>query len=125
MNRLLPIDPVPEIFALKHLLQRHHAVEANDLFELHWFEPFAVRDDARASGIEHLECLLAIGLGVGHDLFAAQLWASRGPAARVADHRSEIADDQNRLMTEILKLPQLPENQRVAKVKIRTRGIDP
>ena len=48
-----------------------------------------------------------------------------GAAARVADHRSEIADDQNRLMTEILKLPQLPEDQRVAEMKIRTGGIDP
>src|SRR5205814_1441827 len=108
--RLLPVDSVPEIFALEHLLQRHHAIEANDLFELHGFEPFAVGEDARPRRIEHFEGLLAIRFGVGHDRFAAELWASRGPAARVANHRSEIADNQNRLMTEVLKLPQLPED---------------
>ena len=125
VDRLGLIDPITKIFALKHLLQRHHAVQADDLFELHGFEPFAVRDELRASGVEHLERLFTIRFGVGQDLLAAELGAGGGAAAGVADHRSKIADNQNCFVTEILKLPQLPENQRVAQMKIRTRGIDP
>ncbi len=47
-----------------------------------------------------------------------------GSSARIADHRGEIADDQHRLMSEILKLPQLSKNQRVTEMKIGTGRIN-
>ena len=34
-----------------------------------------------------------------------ELRAGRGAPARVADHRGKVADDQDRLVTEVLKLP--------------------
>src|SRR5215475_9670103 len=47
------------------------------------------------------------------------------PTARVSDHSGEIADDENCLMPEVLKLPQFSQNNCVPKVNIRRRRVDP
>ena len=48
-----------------------------------------------------------------------ELRPGHGTSARIADHRGEIADDQNGLMSEILKLPKFPKDQSVTEMKIR------
>ena len=58
VDRLLLFDPVPEIFALQHLLQRDAAVQADDFVEGHFLEPIAVKDDSRPARIENFEGLL-------------------------------------------------------------------
>jgi hypothetical protein len=47
-----------------------------------------------------------------------------GPTARVANHSSEIADNENSLMSEILKFPQLPQHHCVTEVNVGCRWID-
>ena len=53
-----------------------------------------------------------------------QVRPCNGATARVADHSGEIADDENCLVPEVLKLSQFSQNNRVAKVNIRCRRID-
>src|SRR5215471_4125754 len=47
------------------------------------------------------------------------------PATRVANHSGKIADDENRLMSKVLKLSQFSQNNRVAKVNIRCGRVYP
>ena len=122
---MLLVDPRLEIFALQHLLQRHAAVQANHVFERHRAEPVAVAHRFCARRIENLERLLAISCRVCHHFLMRQMRPRNGAAARVADHSGEIADDENRLVTEILKLPQFSQNNRVPKMNIGCRRIDP
>ena len=105
-DRVLFFDPRLEIFALQHLLQRHAAVQANHVFERHDAKPVTVADCLRAFGIKNLKRLLAISLRVCNHFLMRQVRPRHGPAARVANHSGEIADDQNRLVPEILKLSQ-------------------
>jgi hypothetical protein len=50
--------------------------------------------------------------------------ARRGAAAWIANHPGEIADDENSLVTEILKLAQLAQNDGVTQMNIGRRWID-
>ena len=54
-----------------------------------------------------------------------QVRSRHGPAARVANHSGKIADDQNCLVPEVLKLPQFSQNDRMAKVNIRCGRVHP
>ena len=107
-----------EILPLQHLLQRHAAIQANHVFERHDTEPVPVADCFCAFGIKNLECLLAISLRVFGYLLMRQVRPRNGSSARVANHSGKIADDENCLMSEVLKLPQFSQNNRVAKVNI-------
>ena len=104
-NRLLIIDPSPEILALQHLLQRHTAIQANDVFERHRSKPVTIADGFGARRIQNLECLLTVTCGIRHDFLMGQLRPRGRTAARVANHAREVTDDENRLVTQILKLP--------------------
>ena len=68
VDGVLIVDACLEIFALQHLLQRHTAVEANDIFERHRPKPVAVADCLRTCGIENLERLFPVGFGICHYL---------------------------------------------------------
>ena len=125
MDRLLMVDAGAEIFALEHLLQRDATVQSNHIFVIHFAEPLAVEDGFSARRIEYFKRLLAIGLGIGYHMFAREVRARCRPTARIADHPSKIADDQHRLMTEILKLPKLSQNNRMPEMNIGARRIDP
>ena len=52
------------------------------------------------------------------------MWPRRRTPARIANHRRVIADDENRLMPEFLKLAQLLEYNRVSKMNIGRGRID-
>ena len=54
-----------------------------------------------------------------------QVRPCNGPTAWVANHSGKIADDQNCLVPEVLKLSQFSQNNRVSKVNIRCRRVDP
>src|SRR5207245_8642388 len=65
-NRLLLLDPLAKIVALEHLLERHPAVEANDVFETHLSKPIAIKNSFGSRRVENLKCLLVVGCGVRH-----------------------------------------------------------
>ena len=104
MNGLLPIDSLTKIFALEHLLQGDAAVEPDHFFVSHLAEPIPIEDDLGAAGIEDLESLLAIGLGVGLHFGGGEMRSGGGAAARIPDQPGEIANDEDGLMSQILEL---------------------
>ena len=108
-----------EILALHDLLERDAAVEPDDLLVVHHLEPFAVEDDLRAGGVEHLERLPLVTLGVGHHRLVGKLRAGRRPAARIADHRREIANDEDAQVAQVLELAHLLKPDRVPQVNVR------
>ena len=106
------------------MLKGHPTIEPDDFQEIHFSQPFAIKDYFRAARIEDLECLDLVGFGVGHHLLAGQHRPGCRSAARIAHHRSEIADDQHRDMAQILKLPQLEEIDRMPQMQIGRRRVD-
>ncbi len=74
--------------------------------------------------VEDFVDLLEIGFGVGVHLLARQRRARFGLAGGIADHRGEIADQENRGVAHFLKMFQLAQHDGVAEVQIRRGGID-
>ena len=124
VDRLLFLEAFAEILALQHLLQGDATVETNDFLVAHLAKPIAVENNLGAAGIENLEGLLAIGLGVGLDFFVGQVRPGGGTAAGIADHPRKITDDENGLMPEILEFAQLAQDDGVAEVNIGAGRID-
>ena len=58
------------------------------------------------------------------DLAHRQRRACGVAARRIADQRGEVADDEHHGVTQVLKLPKLPQRHGVAKVQVGCRGID-
>ncbi len=75
--------------------------------------------------VENLEDLFFIGLGVGNDFLARQLFPRFRLSRGVPDHSGEVTDQKNNLMTEILKLFHLLDQHRVTQVQVRRRGVEP
>ena len=69
--------------------------------------------------------MVGVGLGVDRDLFRRERRTRDVAACGIADQRSEIADQEYDVMAQILQLSQLVELNRVTKVKIGTRRIEP
>jgi len=59
-----------------------------------------------------------------HDLLMREMGARRGAAARITDHRGEVADDEDRLVAQFLKLAKLGKAHRVAEMNVGRGGID-
>src|SRR5262249_22482635 len=58
------------------------------------------------------------------DRVVRQLGPRRGPARRIADHRGEIPDDEDRLVAEILELAELHQRHGVPEMDVRGARID-
>jgi hypothetical protein len=121
---LLIVNPSAKIFSLQHLLKRDPAVQPNHIFVRHRAKPIAIANGLSAAGIENLEGLFPIRLRIVQHLFVRQMRSCCGPTAGIANHSGEIADDQNSLMSEILKFPQLPQHNCVTKVNVGCRWVD-
>ena len=103
-HRITALDSRTKVFTMKHLLERYPAIEADDLLEVHHFKPFTVEHGPSFGGIKDFKRLLLEAFGVGHDLVMGKLGTGFGTARGVAYHGGEIPNDQNRLMSKILKL---------------------
>ena len=71
-----------------------------------------------------MERLRLVGLGVGVDDGAVEARARLAAARRVADTRRVVADDEHRDVAGVLELAQLVEDDGVAEVDVRRRGVD-
>src|SRR5262245_45209993 len=74
--------------------------------------------------VENLEDLFLIGLGVGNDFLFRKLLACLRLAGGISDHSREVTDQKNHLVTEVLKLFHLLDQNRVTQMEIRSRGIE-
>ena len=74
-------------------------------------------------GIEDLERLLFVRLGVRFDFLARQGRPCSAAAGRVADQRGRCADYEDHGMSAFLKVPELSNDNRVAEMDIRRGGV--
>jgi hypothetical protein len=117
-------DRGPTLVALGEVVALHHArhgVARGQLDHAARAErvaPLGVVADLGALGVEHQRGLLEIGHRVGFDLLAGQRRARGVAARRVANHRGEVADQENHLVPQVLQLAQLVQHHGVAQVQV-------
>ena len=81
--------------------------------------------DLRPRQVDHLTDLMEVVLRVGFHFLGGQLFAPRVIApARVSHQSRVVADDDHRLMTQLLELAQFSEWHRVAEMDINAGRID-
>ena len=88
-------------------------------------EPLGVVADLGLAAVEDLEGLVLVRLRGGADLFAREARARVVRARRVADHRGEVADEEDDLVPELLELPHLLHQDGVAEVQVGRVGSKP
>ena len=98
--------------------------EPDDPLGAELVRPLRVEQDLRLLGIQDLEYLVAIALRVRQDLLARQRRPGLVLSGRVSDHAGEVADQELDLMPEVLEVPQLVDDHRMAEVQIRGGGIE-
>ena len=117
-------EALAEIIALEQAGHRVARREPDHALCAQLVRPFRVEKNLRPLGIEDLEYLLLVGLGVGEDRFARERRARLVLAGWITDHAGEIADQELHLMTETLKIAQLVDHHGVAKVQVRRRRVE-
>jgi hypothetical protein len=81
--------------------------------------PFAVETDLCSRDVEH-ECgLRDIGLGIRLHVFRGEGRARLLASGRVTDPRSEVADQEDGRVAELLESAQLCEHDAMAEMEIR------
>ena len=113
-----------EVIAREHLRHGHAAAELEGVEERHLAEPLAVAADLGLLGVEDLEGLLEVGLGVLLDLLLGEDGARLGLAGGVADARGVVADDEDGLVAELLELAELVEDDHVAEGQVGSGRVD-
>ena len=117
-DRRAGLEALVEVVALHHprhgVLGRQldHAARAERV------APLAVVADLGPRRVEHQAGLRVVGLGVGLDLLARQRRPRGVASGRVADHRGEVADQEDHRVPEVLQLPHLVEHHGVAEVDV-------
>ena len=123
-HRLLLVETRPKILALEHLLEGHPRIEFHHLLKGHHLKPLAVEDRAGALRVEDFIGLLLEGARIFHHLVVGELRAGFRAARGIADHRGEVADDEDGVVAEVLELPQFREPDGEAEVDVRRGRID-
>src|SRR5271170_3608631 len=124
-QRLLGREPLLEIVALENTGDAHLGGNLDQTAYTEVIHPFAVETDLGQVAIENLERLVAIGIGVALDLFARQRLARLGSAGRIANHRGEVADQENYGVARVLKIAQLLEREGVTQMQVGRGRIHP
>src|SRR5207245_8925831 len=87
-NRLVVLQARAKILALQHARQPVMGAKPNDVFGVHFAEPFAVVANLGFVAIENLEYLVEVSPRVGVHLVAGQRWSCLRNAGRIANHRT-------------------------------------
>ena len=103
-NRLVVLQARAKILALQHARQPVMGAKPNDVFGVHFAEPFAVVANLGFVAIENLEYLVEVSTRVGVHLVAGQRWSCLRNAGRIANHRGKIANQKDRGVAQILKM---------------------
>ena len=126
VDRLLRVDPVRlNVSRAGELLHGEVRGQVDDVAERHLAEPLAVAADLGADGIEQLEGLILVGLGVAVEDLGRLHRAQRVLVRRVADQSGEVADQQDRLVSELLEQGQLAQRDAVADVQVGRGRVNP
>jgi hypothetical protein len=117
------LEALVEFIALEHLRDGELRSEADDAFEIKLVEPLGVEADLRLVAVEDAEDLVGVGLGVLVDLLAGERLAGDGAAGGVADQRREVADEEDDLVAEVLKVLELAHEHGVPEMEVRRGGV--
>src|ERR1035441_7333161 len=117
-KRLLVMEALVEILALEHLRDRVLRCQTDEILGREFREPPAVEVHHRLFLAENSENLRLVGFGVLRNLLPGQRRPRRRASRRIADHSGEIADQKDDRVTEILKMFELAQQDRVAQVQI-------
>ena len=123
-DRLFFLETLMEVVALQHLRDRVLGRQANPVLRFHLAQPLAVEAHLGFVEIEDLVHLGHVGLGIAPDLLCAERGACDGSPCWVADHAREVADDEDHRVTHVLEMFQLAQQNGVAKVQVRSGGIE-
>ena len=113
-----------EVVPLEHPGHGGAGGEAQHVLDAHRAQPLGVAADLEGIVEEDPARLLHVGGGVGLDLLLREPGPGRRPARRVTDLGGEVADDQDRGVTELLELAQLAQHDREAEVDVGRRRVD-
>ena len=123
-DRLAGLVALLEIAALEHLRDVVVGGQLDEPVAAKRDQPAAVELHDGLLRIEQLEDLRLVGLGVALDLGRRQRRARLRSTRRVADHRREIADDEDHRVTQILEVLHLADEHRVTQVQVRRRRVE-
>ena len=115
---------VVEVVALEDAGHREVAGKLQKALHVEGEQPFGVVAQGGLLGIEDLEGLVDVGLGVRLDLFGGELRARGVAAGRVADERGAVADDERDAVAEVLELAELAQRHGMPEVDVGGRGVD-
>jgi hypothetical protein len=130
VEKLMDRDRLSTFIALGEIVTLEHPSHGVPGCQLHQagrselFEPCRVEDDARTIRVEDPKNLLLVGLGVVLDLFARKRLTRGALTGGIPDHPGEIAYQEEDLMSEVLQLTKLVEENRMPEMKIRGRWIE-
>jgi len=117
--------PLGEIVAFEHPGERVARGQLDHAARAERIAPFRVVADLGTGRVEHQAGLLEISTGVRLDLLAGERRPGRVAARGIADHRGEVADQEDHRVPEVLQLTHLVQHDRVAQVQVRRRGVEP
>ena len=116
-----------EVFAGQHLGHALPRSEPDDVHQAHFPEPLTVVAHFQMSGIgqQNFPHLGHVSFCIRVDFLARQELAGFISTRGIADARGVIADDENRLVAPILKLPNDSQRNCVAQRHVRRGRIHP
>ena len=114
-----------KVFSLQHARHRIVRAQFDERVCRHRAHPAAVEFNLRLFRIQYFKDLALVGLRVLQDFFLRERHTRLRLAGGVADHAGKVADEKDHLMPEVLKMLELVNQDRMAEVEIRRRGIKP
>ena len=123
-DRLVGDPSFGKVVALHDARDGHLAAESEPVGGVHLAEPLGVEADLGLLYVEDFAELLFDGLDVLEDFFLGELLARLALSAGVADHRREVADDEDGLVPEALEVAKFAQNDCPAERHVARRGID-
>ena len=115
--------------ALFKVVAFHHAGhgiaggQTDEVRGVHLAQPVGVEFHDGLFGVEDLEDLLLVGLGIGDDLFLGQGGTGLGAAGGVADAAGEVTDQEDDLVAQFLKVAHLVHDHGVAQMQVGSGGV--
>ena len=113
-----------EIVAFQDARHGELARQPQEIGEGELPEPVRVAPQLGLVGVEDLERLRNIGLGVGVDLLDAQRRPGRVAPGWITNQSSEVSDDEDDGVPEVLELAQFAQRNGVSEVKVGGGRVD-